>query len=63
MIKVNRGYAFEFSTKNYAEKKHNTKETNEVIIQPSSDFSGKTQEELHYVINKGLLNIEKTKKN
>jgi hypothetical protein len=62
MKKVNRGYAFEFSTKNYAEKKHNTEETNEVIIQPSFNFSGKTQEELHYVINKGLLNVEKTTK-
>jgi hypothetical protein len=47
MKKVSRVYAFEFSTKNYAEKKHDTKETNEVIIQPSFDFSRKTQEELH----------------
>jgi hypothetical protein len=62
MKKVNKGYVFEFSTKNYAEKKHVTEETNEVVIQPSFDFSGKTQEELHYVINKGLLNVEKTTK-
>ncbi len=62
MKKVNKGYVSEFSTKNYAEKKHVTEETNEVVIQPSFNFSGKTQEELHYVINKGLLNIEKTTK-
>jgi hypothetical protein len=49
MKKVNKGYVSEFSTKNYAEKKHVTEETNEVVIQPSFDFSGKTQEELHYV--------------
>jgi hypothetical protein len=61
MKKVNRVYAFEFSTKNYAEKIHDTEETNEVIVQPSFNFSGKTQEELHYVINKGLLNLEEKK--
>ncbi len=63
MKKANKGYVFEFCTKNYAEKKHITEETNVVVIQPSFDFSRKTQEELHYVINKGLLNVEKTTKN
>ncbi len=62
MKKVNKGYVFEFSTKNYAEKKHVTEETNEVVIQPSFEFSGKPQEKLHYVISKGLLNVEKTTK-
>ncbi len=53
--KVNDGYQFMFTSKNYANKKKQKAQDDEPTVQPRFDYSNKTINELQSVINKGLL--------
>jgi hypothetical protein len=53
--KLKNGYKFTFNKKNYADKKEEAEHNEGITVQPRLDYSNKSINELHSVINKGLL--------
>ena len=53
--KLKNGYKFTFNKKNYADKKEEAEQNDGITVQPRLDYSNKSINKLHSVINKGLL--------
>jgi hypothetical protein len=53
--KLKNGYKFTFNKKKYADKKEETEQDDGITVHPRMDYSNKSINELHSVINKGLL--------
>jgi hypothetical protein len=53
--KLKNGYKFTFNKKNYADKKEEAERNDGITVQPRLDYSNKSINKLHSVINKGLL--------